>query len=80
MSAFEQAQKYALKVKNCKRIIVTDGLRYGVFARNSNNSDEPQEISLHAYLNLTRLRNEYPLYHCKGAKDTLLSMMTQDWQ
>ena len=80
LSAFEQAQKYALKVKNCKRIIVTDGLRYGVFTRNSNNSDELQEFSLHAYINLTRLRKEFPLYYCKGAKDALLSMMTQDWQ
>ena len=80
LSAFQQAQKYALKVKNCNRIIVTEGLRYGVFTRNLDNSDEPQESSLHAYINLTILRKEYPLYYCKGAKDALLSMMTQDWQ
>ena len=79
LSAFQQALKPALKVKNCKRIVVTDGLRYGVFTKNSNNSDKPQEFSLHAYLNLTRLRDEYPLYDCKGAKDALLSM-TPDWQ
>lgn len=79
LSAFPQARSYALEKKNCKRIIVSDGLRYGVFKRNSGDSDEPQDFSLHAYLNLTRLRNEYPLYECKGAKDALLSM-TPDLQ
>ena len=79
LAAFPQARSYALEKKNCKRIVVTDGLRYGVFKRNSGNSDEAQDFSLHAYLNLTRLRNEYPLYKCNGAKDALLSM-TPDWQ
>ena len=79
LSAFPQARSYALEKKNCKRIIVSDGLRYGVFKRNSDDFDEPQDFSLHAYLNLTRLRNEYPLYKCNGAKDALLSM-TPDLQ
>lgn len=74
LSAFEQARDYALAGKICRRIIVTDGLRYGVFIRNS--VDQP--FSLYAYMNLTRLRNEYPIYECKGVRDALL-VMTPEW-
>ncbi len=34
LSAFKQAKGYALKSKKCRRVIVTDGLRYGVFTKN----------------------------------------------
>lgn len=76
LSAFEQARDYssALAGKICRRIIVTDGLRYGVFVRDS--VDQP--FSLYAYMNLTRLRNDYPIYECKGVRDALL-MMTPEW-
>lgn len=32
----------------------------------------------HAYLNLTRMREEYSLLHCKGAKEAFL-FMSADW-
>ena len=72
LPALWQAQHYAndLNPELCGRVVVTDGLRYGVFTRNTGES----EFSLHAYLNLTRLRREYPLYACKGAQDALLAM------
>ena len=67
LSAFSQAKHYALLSECCERLIVTDGLRYGVFARDGKFSSTP-----HAYMNLTRLRRDYPLYRCKGAQDALL--------
>ena len=71
--AVSQAQDYALPLPNCRRLIATDGLRYGIFTR------EDEEFSLYAYLNLTRPRNEYPIYGCKGAKEAILAMPS-DWQ
>ena len=68
-SGFIQAKDYAMESEHCKRLIVTDGLRYGVFARVGEFSTSP-----HAYMNLTRFRRDYPLYRCKGAQDALLSM------
>ena len=73
LSAVSQAQGYASTLPNCRRLIVTDGLRYGIFTR------EDEEFSLYAYLNLTRLRKKYPIYGCKGAKEAILAM-TPDWQ
>ena len=64
-----QAKNYAMESEPCKRLIVTDGLRYGVFVRNGEFSTKPD-----AYMNLTRLRRDYPLYRCKGAQDALLAM------
>ena len=52
---------------------MTDGLRYGVFTRAGT------DFLPYAYLNLTRLRNEYPIYDCKGAKEAILAM-TPEWQ
>lgn len=77
LSAKSQAQYYAMLEgrESCKRLIVTDGLRYGVFERNNGKfPDEPQ-----AYLNLLRLRREYPVYDCFGANEAVLRM-SPDWQ
>ena len=79
LSAFPQARSYALEERSCGRLIVTDGLRYGVFTRKERESSEEAEFSLYAYLNLTRLRKKYPLYDCKGAQDALLAM-APEWQ
>lgn len=54
-------------------VIVTDGLRYGIYV-----SDENKDFRLFAYLNLTRLRRDYPVYLCRGAEDALLAM-SPDW-
>ena len=74
LSALSQAKYYAEKYKNCRHIILTNGLRYGVFVKSDRDSPEKQNIVLHAYMNLTRLRDEYPIYECRGAKDALLAM------
>lgn len=68
LTAFDQALSYAIENK-CLQIIVTDGLRYGVFVRRPTST-----FRLYAYLNLTRLRNQYQIYDCHGALDALLSM------
>ena len=73
LSAVPQAENYAEYFRSCRRLVVTDGLRYGVFTRGDGGFDR------YAYLNLTRLRNEYPIYECKGAKEAILAM-TPEWQ
>ena len=73
--AVSQAQDYASPLPNCHRLVVTDGLRYGIFTRMS----KDEEFSRYAYLNLTTLRSEYPIYECKGAKEAILAM-TPEWQ
>jgi hypothetical protein len=60
LSAKSQAEGYASKKgrEKCRRLIVTDGLRYGVFIRQNDGlfPDHPQ-----AYMNLRRLIREYPI-------------------
>ena len=74
LSAFLQAKSYSKKYPNCNRIILTDGLRYGVYVRESgkNFDDKPN-----AYMNLTRLRDEYPVYECNGAREAILAMVPE---
>lgn len=76
LNAQSQAKTYAEQEgrTGCNRLIVTDGVRYGVyFKQDGAFPNEP-----HAYLNLTRMRDEYPLLKCKGAKDAFL-FMSEDW-
>lgn len=73
LTAISQAQGYAEGKSNCKRLIVTDGLRYGVYLKQEN------KYTLHAYFNLINLRDNYPVYNCFGVKEAL-SMMTPDWR
>jgi len=72
LTAFDQAARYAARHANCRKVIVTDGIRYGVFVRTDDT------FNLRAYLNLTRLAHEYPLYECLGAAEAFLAM-TPDW-
>ncbi len=77
LSSRSQAQDYAVKKgrEGCRRLIVTDGLRYGVYVRQGLQfPSEPQ-----AYLNLTRMRREYSIYGCGGTKEALL-LMSPDWE
>ena len=75
LSALQQATDYANHYKNCRRLIVTNGLRYGVFAK----GERTQDFRLHSYLNLARLREEYPIYGCKGSREAFLAM-APEWQ
>ena len=79
LSAVSQAKGYALVAKHCRRVIVTDGLRYGVFTREKDATCQEKNFSLHSYINLRRLRRGYPLYECSGAQDALLAM-APEWQ
>jgi hypothetical protein len=75
--AFSQAASYAEQEgrENCRRLILTDGIKYYVYTREKGGrfSDRPR-----AYLNLTRLVEDYPLLHLAGAKDAL-TIMAADW-
>jgi hypothetical protein len=76
LRAQSQVKSYAEQPDRslCNRLIVTDGVRYGVYFKQDNIfRDEPD-----AYLNLSSMREEYPLLQCKGTKDALL-FMSADW-
>lgn len=73
LTAFSQAERYSQNKKNCNRLVVTDGLRYGVFLKNKQGT-----YKLHAYMNLTELKDEYVVYECKGINEALWAM-TPDW-
>jgi hypothetical protein len=72
LSAKSQAQTYAEQTgrEECHRLVVTDGLRYGVFVRQA--GEFP--ASPQAYLNLTRMRKSYPVFNCLGAREALFLM------
>jgi hypothetical protein len=72
LTAKSQAESYSAGKPSCQRLIVTDGIRYGVFLR------QKKEYKLFAYMNLTRLRASYPVYDCKGVKSALRAM-TPEW-
>ena len=72
LTAKSQAMAYAKA--GCHRLIVTDGLRYGVYVRK-----EQDVFHLYAYMNLTRLRRDCPVYECKGAEDALLAI-APEWK
>ena len=74
LSAKPQAMTYANGKAGCHLLIVTDGLRYGVYVRKGQ-----AVFHLYAYMNLTRLRRDCPAYECKGAEDALLSM-APEWK
>ncbi|MFP4173664.1 MAG: hypothetical protein ACLFV4_12205 [Candidatus Hydrogenedentota bacterium] len=73
LSAMSQAYAYAEGKAGCRRLIVTDGLRYGIYTRNASD-----DFELAAYMNLTRLMNYYPIYPCDGAREALL-IMAPEW-
>ncbi|MDA8204533.1 MAG: hypothetical protein M0Z36_00550, partial [Thermaerobacter sp.] len=75
LNAISQAEAYSREKPACHRLIVTDGLRYGVHVR----STDKEPFRLYAYLNLTRLRQDYPMYRCKGAQEALLAM-APEWR
>jgi hypothetical protein len=62
-----QAKGYAKG--HCDRLIVTDGLRYGVLIPKHNIG-----FQLEAYLNLTRMRDSYPMLGYAGAQEALRLM------
>ena len=72
LTALSQASTYAEGKESCHRLIVTDGLRYGIYI--NRNSD----FKLHAYFNITNLKTSYPIYECHGVNEALKAM-TPEW-
>ena len=77
LNAKSQAEGYAEQPgrESCLRLIVTDGIRYGVYLRDSGAAfpDKPA-----AYLNLTQTRSSYPVLECEGASEAF-RLMAADW-
>lgn len=67
LTAKSQAQSYA-EANECNVIVVTDGIRYGVFLRKND------DFNLKAYLNITKLQSKYPAYDSSGAQDAIILM------
>lgn len=74
LAAKRQAAGYAETHAGCDRLIVTDGLRYGVYLKSPDG-----DFILYAYLNLGRLRDSYAVYPCHGAEEALVAM-SPDWR
>ena len=72
LRALPQASTYAEGKENCHRLIVTDGLRYGIYIKQNS------EFKLHAYFNITSLKDSYPIYDCHGVYEAL-KVMTPEW-
>jgi hypothetical protein len=74
LNASDQIKRYASELQEVRRLIVTDGIRYGVFIR----PDGKKEFSNHlaAYMNLASLRDSYPIYgeDCGGADEVMLTL------
>jgi hypothetical protein len=77
LSAKSQAEGYAEQPgrESCLRLIVTDGIRYGVFVREPGAAfgERPS-----AYLNLTSARSRYSVLECDGASEAF-RLMAADW-
>lgn len=69
LTAENQARRYAVGRDHCHRLILTDGLRYAVHTRVGTD-----DFKLSAYLNLVRMRDHYPIWKCRGAREALLLM------
>ena len=82
-TAESQAKGYAERNgrERCRRLIVTDGIRYGIYLRQEEGQKPATSDSykLEAYLNLTRMMDDYPILQCKGAKEAL-TLMAADWR
>lgn len=73
LTAKSQASGYAEGKPNCQRLIVTDGMRYGIYLK------ENDDFTLMAYFNLSDLRDEYAIFQCGGVKEAL-TLMTPEWR
>jgi hypothetical protein len=72
LTAFSQAEEYSKNKVRCNRLIVTDGLRYGIFTKDGD------QYKRYAYMNLTEFKEKYEIYECAGIKEALWAM-TPDW-
>lgn len=73
LMAQNQAAQYAGRKDRdgCKRIIVTNGLRYAIYTKTRDNTFP---TCPDAYISLTWMKASYPIMRCKGACEALLLM------
>ena len=78
LSAMRQGAGYALGSgrKRCSRLVVTDGIRYGIYVKDGNGSFPNTPA---AYMNLNRMVRCYPVLGCEGTPKAL-SLLTADWR
>jgi hypothetical protein len=77
LTAEKQVRTYAENIPDVRRLVVTDGIRYGIFVCDIMSNKFPSEPN--AYLNLVDLRDDYPVYGaCKGADEGML-YLSADW-
>lgn len=68
--AEEQAKEYAEKFPNCKKLVVSNGIRYLLFQKEKN------EWIPNAYLDLLKIRDRHPYYQeIKGAPNLLKELL-----
>lgn len=72
-TAEDQVIQYATSRSNCRRAVVTDGIRYGVYVK------EKKGYVLKSHLNLLRIAKAYPILKCDGALNAIATM-SQGWQ
>ena len=70
--AFDQVKDYARTLPGVNRLIVTDGIRYGIYLKVND------EWNIHAYMNLTRFKKECKIYNCHGILEALW-VMSPEW-
>ena len=77
LAAKLQAERYSARsgLKECRRLILTDGIRYGVYVKDNGGKfpDTPT-----AYLNINRMMDNYPILECRGAREAL-ELISSDW-
>jgi len=72
--AEKQVQRYASDMPGCKRLIVSDGIRYYLYVKQEEKWDFEKDLK--AYANLLRLKGRHPyLIHVGGAPDLFLNLM-----
>ena len=78
LSANTQGAQYACESgrERCSRLVVTDGIRYGIYLRET---DGTFPESPTAYMNLNRMIRSYPVLGCDGTPRAL-SLLAADWR
>ena len=78
LSAKTQGAENALRSgrERCSRLIVTDGIRYGIYVKEPNGTF-PESPT--AYMNLKRMVRSYPVLGCEGTPEAL-SLLAADWR
>jgi hypothetical protein len=68
--AVGQARNYAIGEgrEGCRRLVITDGIRYTYFEK------DEEDFKLRAYMNILRMREQYPVYGCAGAVQAIMGM------